>query len=211
MGDLKIFGLGTSHEFAKQVAALVGPKPMLFDRFAAAVHNVRSPSPWAQISDVHEERRPDGEIYCRSCDNVRGADVFVITSLFQDEYESVDQKVMKVLLFVNTLRHASAARITLCAPYLGYARQDRKTESRAPIATQAIARMFEAAGLDRVPTRLMADTRRDRRSLVNSRTTSALTRTLSTLLFRLRNIEEINTGSIVLTRRRNRSSYAMTV
>lgn len=130
MKNLRIFGLGNSRPFASEIAK----------------HLAKS------LNRHHEERRPDGEAYTTSLDNVRGADVFVVTSLYGDETECVDQKLMKTLVFINTLRHASAERITLVAPYLCYARQDRKTESRAPIATQAVAMMLESVGMNRLLT-----------------------------------------------------------
>ncbi len=130
MSNLRIFGLGSSIPFATQVAEAMSIK----------------------LSIHHEERRPDGEAYVVSKDNIRGCDVFIIASQYGDNFETVDEKLMKLCVFVNTLRHASADRITVVAPYLSYARQDRKTESRAPIATQAVAMMLEAVGMDRLLT-----------------------------------------------------------
>jgi ribose-phosphate pyrophosphokinase len=39
--------------------------------------------------------------------------------------------------------------VTAIIPHLAWARQDRKTESRAPITTKYIAKMLEACGIDR--------------------------------------------------------------
>lgn len=130
VNNLRIFGLGSSATFAYSVAKKMG----------------------VELNTVHEERRPDGEIYTTALDNVRGCDVFVISSLCGDKTESVDEKLMKTLIFIHTLHHASADRITLVAPFLAYMRQDRKTESRAPIATQATAIMLESIGMDRLLT-----------------------------------------------------------
>lgn len=139
MSDPIIFGLGDSKVFADGVA---NSRHSLTSRFEIYVPANRH----------HEERRPDGEAYTTSLTNVRGRDVYVISSLYGDKKESVDEKVMKLCIFINTLRHASAGRITVVAPYLAYMRQDRKTESRAPIATQAVAMMLEAVGMDRLLT-----------------------------------------------------------
>lgn len=132
MSNLRIFGLGSSRRVADVIAHQI-PQ-----------HN--------GLSQHREERRPDGEAYTVSLDNVRGCDVFVISSLYGDDSESVDEKLTKLCIFINTLRHASADRITVVAPYLCYARQDRKTESRAPIATQAVAIMLESLGAKRLLT-----------------------------------------------------------
>ena len=45
---------------------------------------------------------------------------------------------------------ASANKITLVAPYFGYARQDRKTGPRTPISAKLLAELYEAAGIDRL-------------------------------------------------------------
>jgi len=59
---------------------------------------------------------------------------------------------VNMLWFIGSLKDASAKRVTAIIPYLGYARQDRKTESRAPITTKYLARVFESVGLDRLLT-----------------------------------------------------------
>lgn len=159
MNTLRIFGLGGSRPFAQQVAKTAsswdvaeifptGTDPNTIWEFKRQNPDLGN----GRLSFHAEERRPDGEAYTISLDNVRGCDVFVITSLYGDEDECVDEKLMKAAIFINTLRHASAARITLVCPYLCYMRQDRKLGSRAPIATQAVAMMLEAVGMDRLLT-----------------------------------------------------------
>lgn len=103
-----------------------------------------SPSP-------HTEKYfPDREPYLKSDVNVRGDDVYVVASLYTDESESVNDKFAKLLIFIGSLKDASAARINLVAPYLPFQRADRKTESRAPITTKYFATMLEAVGTNRV-------------------------------------------------------------
>ncbi len=101
----------------------------------------------------HEERVfPDGEHKVRPLISVRERDVYVIHSLFADDQQTVNDKLCRLLFFVGALKGAAAARVTVVAPYLCYARKDRKTKKRDPVTIQYVARMFEAVGTDRLVT-----------------------------------------------------------
>lgn len=90
----------------------------------------------------------NGEIYCRIGESVRGADVFVIQTL----YEPVNTNLMELLVIVDALKRASAERITAVIPHFAYARQDKKTKSREPITAKLVADLLTAAGVNRVVT-----------------------------------------------------------
>jgi ribose-phosphate pyrophosphokinase len=60
--------------------------------------------------------------------------------------------LMELLIITDALRRASARRITAAIPYFGYARQDRKSASRAPISAKLVANLITRAGVDRVLT-----------------------------------------------------------
>ncbi len=99
----------------------------------------------------HEEREfEDGEHKIRPLERVRGRDVYVVESLFGDPALSVNDKLARVLFFVGALRDAGAARVTMVAPYLCYARKDRRTKPRDPLTTRYIAQLFEAVGVARM-------------------------------------------------------------
>lgn len=92
------------------------------------------------------ERFPDGEKLIRVETEVRGRDCFVI----QPTCAPVDENLVELLIFLDCLRRASAARITAVIPYFGYARQDRKDAGRVPITAKLMANLITAAGADRV-------------------------------------------------------------
>jgi len=91
---------------------------------------------------------PDGETLVKVEDDVRGKDCFVV----QSTCPPVNDKLMELLIFIDSLRRASAKRITAVIPYYGYARQDRKSEGRTPITAKLVANMLTTAGADRVLT-----------------------------------------------------------
>jgi len=89
---------------------------------------------------------PDGEIFVKLDEDVRGRDCYVVLSTC----EPVNDSLMELLIFIDCLRRASAGRISVVVPYFGYARQDRKDEGRVPITAKLVANLITAAGTDRV-------------------------------------------------------------
>ncbi|HIJ66848.1 MAG TPA: ribose-phosphate pyrophosphokinase [Planctomycetes bacterium] len=92
------------------------------------------------------ERFPDGERFIKLEDDVRGRDCFVV----QPTCSPVDDNLMELLIYLDCLRRASAARITAVIPYFGYARQDRKDEGRVPVTAKLVANLISTAGADRI-------------------------------------------------------------
>src|SRR5437868_7451114 len=90
-------------------------------------------------------RFADGEAYVQIQENVRGADVFVI----QPTCRPVDEHLMELLLMIDSLKRASARRITTVIPYFGYARQDRKDKPRVAISAKLVADLLTTAGAHR--------------------------------------------------------------
>lgn len=101
----------------------------------------------------HEERSfEDGEHKTRPLEGVRGRDVYVLQSLHGDPTQSVNDKLCRLLFFIGALKDAAAARVTAVAPYLAYARKDRRSQPRDPVTTRYVASLFEAVGTDRMLT-----------------------------------------------------------
>ena len=101
-----------------------------------------------ELSNCDVKRFADNEIFVEMKENVRGEDVFVIQST---SYPANDN-LMELLIIIDTLRRASAKRITAVIPYYGYARQDRKPGPRTPITSKLVANMIDKAGANRVLT-----------------------------------------------------------
>jgi ribose-phosphate pyrophosphokinase len=91
----------------------------------------------------------DGEISVEILDNVRGKDVFIV----QPTCAPTNDNLMELLVMVDAMRRASAARVTTVIPYFGYSRQDRRTRSaRVPITAKVVANMIASVGTSRVLT-----------------------------------------------------------
>lgn len=91
---------------------------------------------------------PDGEIFVKFSDNVRGEDVFLVQPICKQPNEML----MELLIMMDAARRGSAGRITAVLPYYGYARQDRKDQPRVPITAKLVANLLVAAGANRVLT-----------------------------------------------------------
>ncbi|MEE2819012.1 MAG: ribose-phosphate pyrophosphokinase [Planctomycetota bacterium] len=89
---------------------------------------------------------PDGEIIVKIDEDIRGRDCFIV----QSTSKPANDNLMELLIWIDTLRRASAGRITAVVPYFGYARQDRKDEGRVPITAKLAANIITAAGANRV-------------------------------------------------------------
>ena len=88
----------------------------------------------------------NGEIFVRFEESVRGCDAFVL----QSHAAPVNKQIMEQLIMVDALKRASAKRITVVAPFYGYARQDKKHRGREPISARLMADLYKTAGADRL-------------------------------------------------------------
>lgn len=100
------------------------------------------------VGEMETFRFADGEVSVRLAESVRGQDVFVM----QPTAPPVNEHLLELLVILDALRRASAARITAVIPYFGYARQDRKTRPREPITAKLVANLLTAAGAHRIMT-----------------------------------------------------------
>lgn len=92
------------------------------------------------------ERFPNSNTFVRLGQSVRAKDVFLI----QPTSAPVNDTLMELLIFIDTLRRDSAGRITAVVPYYGYGRTDKKDQPRVPITARLVADLIDVAGADRL-------------------------------------------------------------
>ena len=90
----------------------------------------------------------DGETSVDVQQSIRGKDIFIV----QSTCSPTNEHLMELLIMLDTMKRASAKRITAVIPYFGYARQDRKASPRTPITAKLVANLLAVSGADRVLT-----------------------------------------------------------
>jgi ribose-phosphate pyrophosphokinase len=91
----------------------------------------------------------NGETSVQLLESVRDCDAFVVQPTCNP---NVNDNLMELLVMVDAMKRASCSRITAVIPCFGYARQDKKDQSRAPITGKLVANILEISGVDRVIT-----------------------------------------------------------
>jgi ribose-phosphate pyrophosphokinase len=91
---------------------------------------------------------PNGEIFVRYEESVRGSDAFVVQSVT----DPVNHRIMETLIMLDALKRGSAKRITAVLPYYPYSRQDKKHRGREPISARLLADLLKTAGANRILT-----------------------------------------------------------
>ena len=124
--DIKIFAANSTVRVSEQIAECLG-----------------LPLGKSEVSTFS-----DGEITVSLFESVRGSDCFII----QSTCAPVNNNIMEMLIMIDAMKRASAARITAVIPYFGSARQDRKAKPRDQISAKLVADLITTAGADRVLT-----------------------------------------------------------
>ena len=125
-GDLMVFSGRANHELAQAVADKLG----------------------TGLGSADIEQFSNSNTFVRLHKSVRAKDVFVI----QPTSAPVNETLMELLIFIDTLRRDSAGRITAVVPYYGYGRTDKKDQPRVPITARLVADLIAVAGADRFVT-----------------------------------------------------------
>jgi ribose-phosphate pyrophosphokinase len=125
---LPLFALGSSRTIAEAVARVLG----------------------IELAQLEEREFEDGEHKVRPLTPVRGRNVYVLHSLYGEPGQSANDKLCRLLFFINTLKDAGATCVTAVVPYLCYARKDRRTKANDPLTSRYVGTLLEAAGADLV-------------------------------------------------------------
>jgi ribose-phosphate pyrophosphokinase len=122
-GDIRLYGGTGSPELSAQLAQNLG----------------------VQLCSREVITFPNTNLFVRLGASVRGQDTFIV----QSTSAPANDNLMELLIFIETLKRASAGRVTAVVPYLGYARSDKKDRPRIPITARLVADMIQIAGADR--------------------------------------------------------------
>lgn len=121
--DILVFGGSASRNLTEKICAYIGIEPGKNETI----------------------RHPDGNLFVRVKENVRGRHVHIVQSI---GYQPNDC-FMELLFWLDALRRSSAESITAVIPYFSYARGDKKDQPRVSIRARVCADALEAAGADR--------------------------------------------------------------
>ncbi|MDQ3227640.1 MAG: ribose-phosphate diphosphokinase, partial [Chloroflexota bacterium] len=83
--------------------------------------------------------------FVRINESVRENDVFVVQSFSHP----INDAIMEMLIMIDTIKRASAGRVTAVIPYFGYGRTDKKDQPRVPITARLVAKLVGVSGADR--------------------------------------------------------------
>lgn len=119
--ELRIFAGSANEPLAEATAAKLGVRP----------------------GDREVRRFPDGELHIEVGESVRGHDIYLI----QPTSPPAERHLLELLLLVDAVNRAGAARVTAVIPYFGYARQDRRASGREAVGARLMAELVEVGGL----------------------------------------------------------------
>ncbi|MCP8937940.1 ribose-phosphate diphosphokinase [Alsobacter sp. SYSU M60028] len=125
-----LFALGATRALGEEVASALG----------------------TTLAPLEEREFEDGEHKSRPLVDVRGRRVVVLHSLHGAGGGSGNDKFCRLLFFVGALKDAGASFASVVAPYLCYARKDRRTKSFDPVTTRYVGQILEAVGVDHLAT-----------------------------------------------------------
>ena len=126
MNNIKIFACPTAESFTQEICDYLK----------------------VEIGKVKFQKFSNDNNFIQILETVRGQDVYVV----QTNQPPVNERVMELLIMIDTLKRAAAKTINVILPYYIYSRSDKKDQPRIPVTAKLMASLIEAAGADRVIT-----------------------------------------------------------
>ncbi len=126
MKNIKIFACNSAEEFTKEICDYLG----------------------LEMGQIKFMKFKNDNTFVQVLETVRDQDVYLIQTI----KPPVNERIMELLIAIDALKRASAARINVVLPYFPYSRSDKKDQPRVPITAKLMASLIETAGATRVIT-----------------------------------------------------------
>ena len=126
MENIKIFACKTAEKFTQEIC-----KNLNLEMGKIEIMKFKNDNTFVQIKET-----------------VREQDVYIV----QTTQPPVNERVMELLIAIDTLKRASAKKINVVLPYYMYSRSDKKDQPRVPVTAKLMAQIIEAAGATRIIT-----------------------------------------------------------
>lgn len=94
----------------------------------------------AELGALEQRHFPDGESYLRVLNECQNRDVVIFCNLAHP-----DEKTLRLLFLVDTVRDLGARKVGLITPYLAYMRQDIRFKSGECVSSRPYARLLSQA------------------------------------------------------------------
>lgn len=98
--------------------------------------------------EVEFKKFPDGESYVRLTRELRGEKVFIV----QSTHPPQDTHLIQLFLLVDAASRSNPQEVSVVAPYLAYARQDKVFRPNEPVSAEVILKTLKAMGVRRLVT-----------------------------------------------------------
>ena len=126
MKNIKIFACNSAEKFTKEICDYLG----------------------LEMGQIKFMKFKNDNTFVQVLETVRDQDVYLIQTI----KSPVNERIMELLIAIDALKRASAARINVVLPYFPYSRSDKKDQPRVPITAKLMASLIETAGATRVIT-----------------------------------------------------------
>ena len=94
----------------------------------------------AELGELEQRHFPDGESYLRVLNDCNNRDVVIFCNLARP-----NEKTLRLLFLIDTLRDLGARQVGLITPYLAYMRQDKRFKPGECVSSRPYARLLSQA------------------------------------------------------------------